>query len=80
MPIFEYRCQGCEVAHEVIVLQGEAPPDACPDCGGELRRLWSRIGVQLTGWGFSRNDALVPERPGRQDFRKVRDKASELFD
>lgn len=80
MPIFEYRCAECEAEHEVIVLPREDAPNACPDCGGALNRLWSRVGVQLTGWGFSRTDSLVPERPNRGDFKKVRDKASELFD
>ena len=80
MPVFEYRCTDCGAEQEVIVLPSEEPPAACPDCGGELRRLWSRVGVQLVGWGFSKTDSLVPEGKRRGDFKKVRDKASELFD
>jgi len=80
MPVFEYRCRGCAVTHEVIVLAGETAPDACPDCGGELQRLWSRIGTQMVGWGFARNDALIPDTGKRRPFKTVRDKASELFD
>jgi putative FmdB family regulatory protein len=80
VPIFEYRCSGCGSTHEVIVLGAETPPEACPDCGGELRRLWSRVGVQLVGWGFARNDALVGEDRPRKPFRQIRDKAAELFD
>jgi predicted nucleic acid-binding Zn ribbon protein len=64
----------------VIVLPGEAAPDACPECGSELRRRWSRVGVQLVGWGFSRNDALVGEERPRKPFKQIRDKAAELFD
>lgn len=80
MPIFEYRCTVCEATHEVIVLASEQPPTACPDCGGDLRRLWSRIGIQLVGWGFSSNDALVGEDGRRKPFKQLRDKAAELFD
>lgn len=80
MPVFEYRCEACDATHEVIVLPKESPPQHCTDCGGDLRRLWSRVGVQLVGWGFSKTDALVDDSPSRGDFRKVRDKASELFD
>lgn len=80
MPVFEYRCEACGAEHEVIVLPQEAAPDACPACGGALRRRWSRVGVQLVGWGFSRTDSLVADSPRRQDFKKVRDKAAELFD
>lgn len=80
MPIFEFRCTSCEATLEVIVLTGETSPKACPDCGGELTRRWSRVGVQLVGWGFSRNDALLPDDRPRESFKKVRDKAAELFD
>ncbi len=80
MPIFEYRCTGCEKTLEVIVLQGEKAPEACPDCGKPLKRRWSRVGVRLVGWGFARNDALLPSDGKRRPFKEVRDKASELFD
>jgi len=80
VPVFEYRCQGCETVHEVIVLPGEDRPESCPDCGGELIRRWSRVGVQLVGWGFARNDAMLPDGRKRRSFKQIRDKASELFD
>ncbi len=62
------------------MLTGEVAPTACPDCGGELRRRWSRIGTQLVGWGFARNDALMDESRPRKPFKTIRDKAAELFD
>ena len=65
---------------EVIVLPGEQAPEACPDCGGALARRWSRVGVQLVGWGFARNDSLLPTDGKRRPFKQIRDKASELFD
>ena len=80
MPIFEYACASCASVHEVIVLPPETPPDRCPDCGGELRRRWSRIGVQLIGWGFAANDKLLGEDRPRKPFKQIRDKAAELFD
>jgi putative FmdB family regulatory protein len=80
MPVFEYQCEGCDAELEVIVLPGEQAPSSCSACGGDLRRRWSRVGVQLVGWGFSKTDSLVPESRSRQDFRKVREKAAELFD
>jgi putative FmdB family regulatory protein len=80
VPVYEYRCATCRATHEVIVLAGETAPAECPDCGGGLKRLWSRIGTQLVGWGFARNDALVPDDGRRSSFKTVRDKAAELFD
>jgi len=81
VPVFEYRCIVCETRHEVVLLNAEVPPSACPACGGGLRRCWSRVGVQLVGWDFARNDALLPQdRRRRKSFKGIRDKAAELFD
>jgi predicted nucleic acid-binding Zn ribbon protein len=59
---------------------GAGPPGPCPECGGELRRAWSRVGVRFSGWGFSSTDALLPgNRPGK-DFKKLQEKAEEIVD
>ncbi len=80
MPVFEYRCTACAAEIEEIVLPGESAPASCPECGEELARRWSRVGVQLVGWGFARNDAMVGDDGKRRSFRQIRDKAAELFD
>ena len=80
MPVFEYRCTRCEAEIEEIVLPGEAAPRSCTDCGGALVRRWSRVGVQLVGWGFARNDAMLADDGRRKSYKQIRDKAAELFD
>lgn len=80
MPVFEYRCTGCSKTLEIIVLARETAPSTCSDCGEPLRRRWSRVGTQLVGWGFARNDALLSDDRPRKPFRTIRDKAAELFD
>ena len=80
MPIFEYRCAGCLAETETIVVQGEKAPTACVDCGGKLVRRWSRVGTSFVGWGFAKNDALLPDKGDRRSFKEIKDKASELFD
>jgi putative FmdB family regulatory protein len=80
VPVYEYRCAACSHELESIVLPGEQAPETCPECGGELTRRWSRVGVQLVGWGFSRNDSMLPDDRKRRPFKQIRDKASELFD
>lgn len=59
---------------------GAAPPGPCPNCDGELRRVWGRVGVRLSGWGFSRTDSLLPEGRRRKNFRKLKEKAEEIAD
>jgi putative FmdB family regulatory protein len=80
VPVYEYRCSSCGRTTEEIQPMGSGPPGPCPECGGELRRVYGRVGVRFAGWGFSRTDALLPEDRPRRDFRALKDKAEELTD
>ena len=57
---------------------GAAPPGPCSDCGGDLKRVYGRVGVVFSGWGFSRTDSLLPEGRPRRDFKKLKDRAQEI--
>jgi predicted nucleic acid-binding Zn ribbon protein len=57
---------------------GAGVPGPCPECGGELRRTYSRVAVRLKGWGFSRTDALLPGDRPRRDFKSLQEKAEEI--
>jgi predicted nucleic acid-binding Zn ribbon protein len=57
---------------------GSGPPGPCPECAGELRRVYGRVGVRFSGWGFRRTDSLVSDERPRKDFRKLKEKAEEI--
>ena len=57
-----------------------APAPACPGCGGELRRVYGRVGVRFSGWGFERTDSLRPPDRPRRDYKKLAEKAEEIAD
>jgi len=78
MPVYEYRCRACGATREEIQPMGAAPPEACVECGGELKRIYGRVAVTFSGWGFRRTDGLVPEDRPRKDFKKLREKAEEI--
>ena len=79
MPIYEYACRACDHRLEEMQPMGSGPPGPCPECGGELRRVYGRVGVRFSGWGFSSTDKLLPERGGkRKDFRTLKDKADQI--
>jgi putative FmdB family regulatory protein len=78
VPIYEYRCRACGEQLEEVQPVGSGPPGPCPSCGGELRRVYGRVAVRFEGWGFRRNDSLVPEDRPRKDFKKLREKADEI--
>jgi putative FmdB family regulatory protein len=80
VPVYEYRCTMCGASTEEIQPMGAGPPGPCRACGGELKRVYGRVGVRFSGWGFERNDALVPGDRRRKDFRALKEKAEEIAD
>ncbi len=78
VPVYEYRCRENGHIVEVVGPMGSGPPAGCPECGGELRRVWGRIGVRFQGWGFRSTDGLLPEDRPRKDFRALERKAEEI--
>jgi putative FmdB family regulatory protein len=80
MPVYEYRCKDCRAPAEEIQPMGAGPPGPCKVCGGELRRVYGRVAVKFSGWGFGRTDSLLPEGRPRKDFKKLREKADEIAD
>lgn len=52
MPIYEYRCLGCERVFEKIHKVSDPAPSKCDSCGGRLEKLVSRTGFQFKGEGW----------------------------
>ena len=52
MPIYEYKCQGCEGHFEKIQKATDEPLKVCEECGGELVKQWSLSGFQFKGEGW----------------------------
>jgi putative FmdB family regulatory protein len=65
MPVYEYVCRSCGHHLEVSQSFKDAPLTACPVCGGDLRKLFSSVGVILKGSGFYRTDSRTstPREP-----------------
>jgi putative FmdB family regulatory protein len=52
MPLYEYQCESCQHRFEKIQKFSDPPPDACPKCGGPVRKLFSSPAIQFKGSGF----------------------------
>ena len=57
MPTYEYRCEGCADQFETVQSFNDAPLTRCAKCGGELRKVYSNVGVVFKGSGFYKTDS-----------------------
>ena len=52
MPLYEYQCESCEHRFEKIQKFSDPAPEACPKCGGPVRKLMSSPAIQFKGTGW----------------------------
>ncbi|MDX6275256.1 MAG: hypothetical protein QOJ92_2466 [Frankiales bacterium] len=64
MPTYQYTCKACGVPLEAVQSFHDAPLTECPHCGGELRKVFSSVGVVFKGSGFYRNDSRSTSKSG----------------
>lgn len=57
MPVYEYRCTDCGHHTEVHQSFTDDPLTVCPDCGGQLKKVFSSVGIAFKGSGFYVNDS-----------------------
>jgi putative FmdB family regulatory protein len=57
MPTYEYRCRKCGEHLEVVQSFKDDPLTTCPNCGGDLRKVFGNIGITFKGSGFYKTDS-----------------------
>lgn len=57
MPTYEYECQSCHQRLEVVQKFSDPTLTTCEACGGELRKVFSAVGIVFKGSGFYKNDS-----------------------
>lgn len=57
MPKYQYQCKECGEALEVQQSFTDDALTVCPNCGGDLRKVFNAVGVVFKGSGFYRNDS-----------------------
>ncbi|TQS45552.1 FmdB family zinc ribbon protein [Cryptosporangium phraense] len=57
MPTYQYKCTACGHRLDAVQSFSDAPLTECPNCQGELRKLFSSVGVVFKGSGFYRTDS-----------------------
>ncbi|MGK2309692.1 FmdB family zinc ribbon protein [Cutibacterium sp. V947] len=56
MPTYQYRCNDCDRDLEVVQKFSDPSLTVCPTCEGELRKVFSAVGVVFKGSGFYSTD------------------------
>jgi putative FmdB family regulatory protein len=72
MPTYEYRCKSCGEHIEIVQSFKDDPLTVCPSCDGELRKVFSPIGISFKGSGFYKTDS----RPAGSSSTKSDSKSS----
>jgi len=57
VPKYQYQCKDCGEALEVQQSFTDEALTVCPNCGGDLRKVFNAVGVVFKGSGFYRNDS-----------------------
>ncbi|AXT85913.1 FmdB family transcriptional regulator [Aeromicrobium sp. A1-2] len=57
MPKYQYECKDCGEALEVQQSFTDDALTVCPNCQGNLRKVFNAVGVVFKGSGFYRNDS-----------------------
>ena len=56
MPTYQYQCTECGEGLEAVQKFTDEPLKECPSCSGDLRKVFSAVGVVFKGSGFYRTD------------------------
>lgn len=65
MPLYEYECLKCGKRMEILQRMDESPLAACPECGGEVKKLFSAPAFQFKGSGWYATD-YAGKKGGRE--------------
>jgi len=57
VPTYTYTCKSCHHRFDQHQDFAEAALTVCPECAGQLRKVFSSVGVVFKGSGFYHNDS-----------------------
>jgi putative FmdB family regulatory protein len=57
MPTYEYLCNKCEYAFEVVQSFSDTALEDCPKCDGQIRKVYNNVGIVFKGSGFYKTDS-----------------------
>lgn len=61
MPTYSYVCIKCEHALDVQHSIHDESLKVCPECKGELKKVFGKVGIAFKGSGFYSTDNAAPK-------------------
>jgi putative FmdB family regulatory protein len=58
VPTYQYACTVCEHQFEALQSFSDDSLTICPECKGEIRKVYSAVGVVFKGSGFYKTDSV----------------------
>ena len=71
MPTYQYRCTSCGEELEAVQKFTDPSLTTCPSCAGDLRKLFSAVGVVFKGSGFYVTDSRKTDSSTRAASEKT---------
>jgi putative FmdB family regulatory protein len=62
MPTYSYRGTTCDHAFDIVQAFTDDALTVCPECGGQVRKVFNTIGVTFQGSGFYRTDSRAESK------------------
>ena len=63
MPTYEYICRSCGHTFDVVQAMRDESMTVCPECGGELRKVFAAPSIAFKGSGFYATDHGKQSKP-----------------
>jgi putative FmdB family regulatory protein len=79
MPVYLFRCTGCDAQMELLLPLGQTGDRECSECGSPAKYRFARVAVRYNSWGFGATDGLVADNRGK-DFGQLRETAEKISD
>ena len=57
VPTYQYACSSCNHEFEIFQAFSDSSLTHCPECAGQLRKVYSAVGVVFKGSGFYKTDS-----------------------
>jgi putative FmdB family regulatory protein len=70
MPTYEYRCRNCGHSFDIVQKMSDEPLTHCPECGGELRKVFAPPAISFKGSGFYATDHGKKSKPATSGEKK----------